>query len=145
MALKTMGFFNNSAPYNISLKTKLICKTIFHWLMFDHMIMYFFKDGCRWKENLAGKFILAYKIKKIALFWLTLVLLMKVLTERLLSFQFRSIWESKSLKIGRLLYPWDFVCKRDPSRLSEIKKFSCKYYRQILYIPFRVFTYSSFG
>lgn len=71
-----MVFINNSAPYNISLKTKLICKTVFHWLMFDHMIMYLF---CRWKENLAGKFILAYKIEKIALSWLPLVLLIRLL------------------------------------------------------------------
>lgn len=79
MALKTMVFINNSAPYNISLKTKLICKTIFHWLVFDHMIMYLFKDGCRWKENLAGNFILAYKIENIALSWLPLVLLIRLL------------------------------------------------------------------
>lgn len=66
------------------------------------MIMNVFKDGCRWQKYLAGKFILAYKTEKIALSWLTSVLLMKVLIERLLSFQFRSIWESNSLKIGRL-------------------------------------------
>lgn len=44
--------------------TKLICKKIFYWLTFDHVIMNVFKDGCRWQKYLAGKFILAYKIEK---------------------------------------------------------------------------------